>query len=117
MKKKINAGINLVALLAIAATMVLITAVFYGVFKRQIMDDLQLHDPERLGQIVVRPHVQTFHLVDLRRFGSDHYDRQQHGIPAASKLLYYSQPIPVRHLRTAVYAALRRWDRPCPAVE
>ncbi len=43
MKKKINAGINLVALLAIAATMVLITAVFYGVFKRQIMDDLRIY--------------------------------------------------------------------------
>lgn len=43
MKKKINAGINLVALLAIAATMVLFTAVFYGVFKSQIMADLRIY--------------------------------------------------------------------------
>lgn len=43
MKKKINAGINLVALLAVAVTMVLLTAVFYGVFKRQMMDDLRIY--------------------------------------------------------------------------
>lgn len=43
MKKKINARMVLVAVLGIAATMVLLTAVFYGVFKRQMVDDLRIY--------------------------------------------------------------------------
>lgn len=43
MKKKINTGMTLVALLGILTTMVLLTAVFYGVFRRQTVADLRIY--------------------------------------------------------------------------
>lgn len=43
MKKKINARMVLVAVLGILATMALLTAVFYGVFRRQTMADLRIY--------------------------------------------------------------------------
>lgn len=43
MKKKINARMVLVAVLGIVVTMVLLTAVFYEVFKKQMVDDLRIY--------------------------------------------------------------------------
>ncbi len=43
MKRKINARMVLVAVLGIVTTMVLLTAVFYEMFKRQMVDDLRIY--------------------------------------------------------------------------
>ncbi len=43
MKKKINTGMVLVAVLGILATMVMLMAVFYGMFRRQMMADLRIY--------------------------------------------------------------------------
>lgn len=42
MKRRINAYMMLVAVLGIGATMALLAAIFYGVFRRQIMADLRI---------------------------------------------------------------------------
>lgn len=43
MKKKINTRMILVSVLGILATMVMLTAVFYGVFRQQMMADLRIY--------------------------------------------------------------------------
>ena len=56
----------------------------------------QLHHPEGLGHIVIRPLVQTQHLVILRALGGEQDDRQGPGDRQGAQALEHLEPVLLR---------------------